>query len=127
MNALTARENLQGIDLLAEIARLMDEAGQSRSHYVRIADRASRLYAPVVHSLAALAFVGWMIAGAGWHQSLTIAIAVLIITCPCAMGLAVPAAPVVASGALLRRGLLVKDGSALERLAECDIALFDKT
>jgi Cu2+-exporting ATPase len=112
---------------IAEIARLMDEAGQSRSHYVRIADRASRLYAPVVHTLALVAFAGWMLAGAGWHQSLTIAIAVLIITCPCAMGLAVPAAQVVASGALLRRGLLVKDGSALERLAECDIALFDKT
>lgn len=112
---------------LAEIARLMDEAGQSRSTYVRIADRASRLYAPVVHSLALLAFAGWMIAGAGWHMSLTIAIAVLIITCPCAMGLAVPAAQVVASGTLLRRGLLVKDGSALERLAECDVALFDKT
>lgn len=112
---------------LAEIARLMDEAGQSRSTYVRIADRASRLYAPVVHTLAALAFIGWMIAGAGWHQSLVIAIAVLIITCPCAMGLAVPSAQVVASGALLKRGLLVKDGSALERLAECDIALLDKT
>jgi len=112
---------------LAEIARLMDEAGQSRSHYVRIADRASRAYAPVVHSLAALAFVGWMIAGAGWHQSLVIAIAVLIITCPCAMGLAVPTAQVVASGALLKRGLLVKDGSALERLAEVDTALLDKT
>ena len=113
--------------VIAEIARLMDEAGQSRSHYVRIADRASRLYAPVVHTLALVAFAGWMIAGAGWHTSLTIAIAVLIITCPCAMGLAVPAAQVVASGALLRRGLLVKDGSALERLAECDVALFDKT
>lgn len=112
---------------LAEIARLMDEAGQSRSHYVRIADRASRAYAPAVHTLAALAFVGWMIAGAGWHQSLVIAIAVLIITCPCAMGLAVPTAQVVASGALLKRGLLVKDGSALERLAETDVALFDKT
>ncbi|NBC88279.1 MAG: cadmium-translocating P-type ATPase [Alphaproteobacteria bacterium] len=112
---------------IAEIARLMDEAGQSRSHYVRIADRASRAYAPVVHTLAVLAFAGWMIAGAGWYQSAVIAIAVLIITCPCAMGLAVPAAQVVASGALLKRGLLVKDGSALERLAECDIALFDKT
>ena len=112
---------------LAEIARLMDEAGQSRSTYVRIADRASRLYAPLVHSLSALAFAGWMIAGAGWHQSLVIAIAVLIITCPCAMGLAVPTAQVVASGALLKRGLLVKDGSALERLAEVDVALFDKT
>ena len=112
---------------LAEIARAMDEAGQSRSSYVRIADRASRLYAPVVHALALAAFVGWMIAGAGWHTSLTIAIAVLIITCPCAMGLAVPAAQVVASGALMRRGLLVKDGSALERLAECDLAVLDKT
>jgi len=112
---------------IAEIARLMDEAGQSRSRYVRIADRASRLYAPAVHSLAALAFVGWMIAGAGWHQSLVIAIAVLIITCPCAMGLAVPAAQVVASNTLIKHGLLVKDGSALERLAEVDVAIFDKT
>lgn len=113
--------------VIADIARLMDEAGQSRSAYVRIADRASRAYAPAVHTLAALAFIGWMLVGAGWHQSLVIAISVLIITCPCAMGLAVPTAQVVASGALLRRGLLVKDGSALERLAEVDVALFDKT
>ena len=112
---------------IAGIARMMEEAGQSRSRYVRVADSASRLYAPAVHTLALLAFAGWMIAGAGWHQSLVIAIAVLIITCPCALGLAVPAAQVVASGALARRGLLVKDGSALERLAEIDTALFDKT
>ncbi|MDL2351400.1 MAG: heavy metal translocating P-type ATPase [Pseudomonadota bacterium] len=116
-----------GDTAIAHIAQLMDEAGQSRSRYVRIADRVSRLYAPVVHTLAALAFTGWMIAGAGWHQSLVIAIAVLIITCPCAMGLAVPAAQVVAAGALGRRGLLVKDGGALERLSEVDVALFDKT
>jgi Cu2+-exporting ATPase len=112
---------------IAEIARLMESAGQAKSGYVRLADRASRLYAPVVHLLAALTFAGWMIAGAGWHQSLLIAIAVLIITCPCALGLAVPVAQVVVCGAMMRAGLLVKDGSALERLAEADRALFDKT
>ena len=112
---------------VSDIARLMDQAGQRRSFYVRIADRAARFYAPAVHSLALLAFIFWMFAGAGWHQSLLIAVAVLIITCPCALGLAVPAAQVVASGALLRKGVMVKDGSALERLAEADYALFDKT
>lgn len=112
---------------VSDIARLMDEAGQRRSYYVRVADRAARYYAPAVHSLALLAFAFWMIVGAGWHQSLLIAVAVLIITCPCALGLAVPAAQIVASGALLRKGVMVKDGSALERLAEVDYALFDKT
>lgn len=112
---------------LAEIARLMEASGQVRSAYVRIADRASRLYAPAVHSLAALTFAGWMIAGAGWHQSLVYAIAVLIITCPCALGLAVPVAQVVACGALMKRGVMVKDGSALERMATIDRALLDKT
>lgn len=112
---------------VADIARLMDQAGQRRSFYVRIADRAARYYAPAVHSLALLAFIFWMAVGAGWHQSLLISVAVLIITCPCALGLAVPAAQVVASGALLRKGVMVKDGSALERLAEVDYALFDKT
>lgn len=112
---------------IADIARMMEEAGQSKSRYVRIADRAARLYAPAVHTLAALSFAGWMIAGAGWHESLLIAVAVLIITCPCALGLAVPAAQIVAAGALMKKGVLVKDGSALERLAEVNLALFDKT
>jgi Cu2+-exporting ATPase len=112
---------------LAEIGRLMGAAGQARSRYVRIADRASRLYAPAVHTLAALSFVGWMAYGAGIHESLKIAIAVLIITCPCALGLAVPVAQVVACGALMRRGVMVKDGAALERMATVDRALFDKT
>lgn len=112
---------------LAEIARLMEAAGQSRSSYVRIADRASRYYAPAVHLLGALTFAGWMLAGAGIYQSLVIAIAVLIITCPCALGLAVPVAQVVSAGALMKQGILVKDGSALERLSTVNRALLDKT
>jgi P-type Cu2+ transporter len=112
---------------IADIARLMEQAAQGKSLYVRVADRAARYYAPAVHTLAALSFVGWMAAGAGWHESLLIAVAVLIITCPCALGLAVPAAQIVVAGALMRAGILVKDGSALERLAEVDCALFDKT
>ncbi|GAA0280789.1 cation-translocating P-type ATPase [Alteraurantiacibacter aestuarii] len=112
---------------LAEIARLMEASTQNRSRYVRIADRAARLYAPAVHSLAALAVIGWLIAGASLYQALVIGVAVLIITCPCALGLAVPVAQVVASGSLLRAGIMVKDGSALERMASVNRALFDKT
>ncbi len=112
---------------LAEVARLMEAAGQSRSVYVRIADRASRIYAPAVHTLALVSFIGWMLAGAGAYHSAVIAIAVLIVTCPCAIGLAVPVAQVVACGALMRAGIMVKDGSALERLAKIDRALIDKT
>lgn len=112
---------------LAGIARLMEAAGQARSRYVRIADRASRLYAPAVHTLTIAAFIGWMLAGAGVYHSAVIAIAVLIVTCPCAIGLAVPVAQVVTCGALMRQGIMVKDGSALERLAAIDRMLIDKT
>lgn len=112
---------------VAEIARLMEAATQNRSRYVRIADRASRLYAPAVHTLAAAATIGWLIAGAGLYKALVVGVTVLIITCPCALGLAVPVAQVVVSGALMRAGIMVKDGSALERLAKADRALLDKT
>ncbi|MGD1934330.1 MAG: heavy metal translocating P-type ATPase [Candidatus Phaeomarinobacter sp.] len=114
--------------LLSEIVRLMEAAEQGRDTFVRIADRAARVYAPAVHILATATFIGWMLLGGlAWDGSLKTAIAVLIITCPCALGLAVPVVHVVASGRLLSRGVLLKSSDALERLAEVDTLVFDKT
>jgi len=117
----------EGDTLLAELTRLMESAEQARGLYVRLADRASKLYAPAVHLLALTAFLGWMIAGGGWETSLTVAIAVLIITCPCALALAVPAVQVAAADRLFARGVLVKAPDGLERLSEIDTIVFDKT
>ena len=113
--------------LLAEISRLLENALQARSRYLRLAERAARMYAPVVHATALLTMLGWLIAGAGWHDSIVTAIAVLIITCPCALGLAIPAVQTVASGALFGSGVLLNSGDAIERLAEIDRVIFDKT
>jgi P-type Cu2+ transporter len=113
--------------LLSEISRLLDNALQARSHYMRLADRASRLYAPVVHATALLTVIGWVLMGANWHDAIVIGIAVLIITCPCALGLAIPTVQTVASGAMFSSGVLLNAGDAIERLAEADRVIFDKT
>jgi len=114
--------------LLAEIVRLVESAEQGRAHYVVLADKVARLYAPAVHGLAALTFFGWLVfSQIGWEVALLNAIAVLIITCPCALGLAVPVVQVIASGRLMRDGILLKSATALERFARADMVVFDKT
>jgi Cu2+-exporting ATPase len=113
--------------LLDEVTRLLDNAVQARSRYVRLAERAARLYAPLVHTTALATLLGWVAFGASWHDAIVTAIAVLIITCPCALGLAIPAVQVVAAGALFRSGVLLNAGDAIERLADVDTVLFDKT
>jgi Cu2+-exporting ATPase len=113
--------------LLAEITRLLDNALQARSRYVRLADRASRLYGPVVHATALLTMLGWLLMGATWHDAIVTGIAVLIITCPCALGLAIPTVQTVAAGAMFRAGVLLNSGDSIERLAEVDRIIFDKT
>ncbi|OAN54186.1 heavy metal translocating P-type ATPase metal-binding domain-containing protein [Magnetospirillum moscoviense] len=114
--------------LLAEIVRMMEVAEQGRARYVALADRVARWYAPVVHVAALVTFLGWVLLGSiPWQVALLHAVAVLIITCPCALALAVPVVQVIASGRLLRQGILLKSATALERFAEIDRVVFDKT
>lgn len=112
---------------LHRLAALVAIAESGRSRYTSLADRAAKLYAPGVHILAALSFLGWLIWSGDMRVAANIAAAVLIITCPCALGLAVPAVTTAASGRLFSKGLLIKNTTALERLAEVDTVVFDKT
>ncbi len=126
--ALTVRVTATaGATLLDEVEGLMRRALEARSRALVLADNATRLYVPLVHAAALLTLVGWLVGGAGWHLALLNAVAVLIVTCPCALGLAIPAVQVVASGALFREGVLLNDGTALERFARIDTVVFDKT
>ena len=126
--ALTLQVTAAGSGTLVdEIERLLQKATEAKSRTVRLADRAARLYAPVVHATAALTAIGWLIAGASLHDSIVTAIAVLIITCPCALALAIPVVQVVAAGQLFRSSVILNSGDAIERLAEVDTVIFDKT
>ncbi|MCP9482852.1 heavy metal translocating P-type ATPase [Shimia sp. CNT1-13L.2] len=112
---------------LHRMADLVAIAESGRSRYTSLADSAAKLYAPGVHILSALAFVGWFLYTFDMRTALNIAAAVLIITCPCALGLAVPAVTTAASGRLFKQGMLIKHSTALERLAQVDTVVFDKT
>lgn len=118
---------------LAQMQRMLAQAQSSRAPMQRLADRVSAIFVPTILMLAALSFTAWAIAlnTGGRHEGLAqpfaIAIAVLIIACPCAMGLAVPAAITVAIGRAARLGLLIKGGEAIERIAVIDTLALDKT
>lgn len=125
---LTLRVTHAGADSsLHRMADLVAVAEAARHRYTALADRAARIYAPAVHILSFGAFAVWLGLTGDARFAINIAAAVLIITCPCALGLAVPAVVTAASGRLFRRGLLIKHGTALERLAEADVVVFDKT
>ena len=125
---LTIRASAVGRDTsLHRMADLVAIAESGRSRYTSLADKAAKLYAPGVHILSAFAFLGWYLYTFDLRTALNIAAAVLIITCPCALGLAVPAVTTAASGKLFRKGLLIKDATALERMAQVDTVIFDKT
>ncbi|MFY0647954.1 heavy metal translocating P-type ATPase [Sulfitobacter geojensis] len=125
---LVLRATAVGADTsLRRMVTMIDAAESARNRYTALADRAAQVYAPVVHLLSFAAFAGWFFATGDARFSLNIAIATLIITCPCALGLAVPAVSTAAAGKLFRAGLLVKNGTALERIAETDVVVFDKT
>jgi len=113
--------------LLQEIERLLLRATEAKSRTVRLADRAARLYAPVVHLTAAATALGWLLAGASFHDAVVTAVAVLIITCPCAIALAIPTVQMVGAGRLFRASIILNSGDVIERLASVDTVVFDKT
>ncbi len=125
---LTVRVTAAGRDSsLHRMADLVAIAETARNRYTSLADKAAAVYAPVVHLLALAAFLFWFWYSGDWRMAMNIAVATLIITCPCALGLAVPAVTTAASGRLFKQGMLLKSATAMERLAEVDHVVFDKT
>ncbi len=113
--------------VLARVAALVSAAQASRAPIQKLVDRISAVFVPVVIGIALLAFGGWLLAGAGVEAALMHAVAVLVIACPCALGLATPAAIMAGTGAAARAGILVRDAEAIERAAGITRVAFDKT
>ncbi|MBB4512861.1 heavy metal translocating P-type ATPase [Paraburkholderia fungorum] len=112
---------------LARIIRLVESAQAEKAPIQRLVDRVSEIFVPAILAIAALTLVGWLIAGAGGETAILNAVAVLVIACPCALGLATPAAIMAGTGVAARRGVLIKDAEALETAHRVNIVAFDKT
>jgi Cu+-exporting ATPase len=113
--------------VLARMVRLVEDAQATKPAIQRLADRVSAVFVPVVVAIALVTFLGWWLAGAAASVALINAVAVLVIACPCAMGLATPTAIMVGTGVAARRGILIKDADALERAHAVTVVAFDKT
>ncbi|MFM0044605.1 heavy metal translocating P-type ATPase [Paraburkholderia sediminicola] len=112
---------------LARIIRLVESAQAEKAPIQRLVDRVSEIFVPAILAIAALTLVGWLIAGAGGETAILNAVAVLVIACPCALGLATPAAIMAGTGVAARHGVLIKDAEALETAHRVNIVAFDKT
>ncbi|MBO5323105.1 MAG: cadmium-translocating P-type ATPase [Oscillospiraceae bacterium] len=112
---------------LQQVIRMVEEAGGSKAPIARLADKIAGIFVPVVMSIAAVTFAGWLIAGHSLEYALTAAISVLVISCPCALGLATPVAIMVGTGRGAKLGVLFKNGAALEHLHDVDTVVLDKT
>ncbi|MDP2305014.1 MAG: heavy metal translocating P-type ATPase [Pseudomonadota bacterium] len=112
---------------LARIVGLVEGAQAEKAPIQHLVDRVSAVFVPVVIALSVVTFLGWWVAGSGGEQAIINAVSVLVIACPCALGLATPTALMVGTGAAARAGILIKDAVALERAHEVDVVVFDKT
>jgi P-type Cu+ transporter len=113
--------------VLAQIIRLVEDAQAAKAPIQRMVDQVSAVFVPVVLVIAAITLGGWLLAGAGIEDALIHAVAVLVIACPCALGLATPAAIMAGTGVAARHGILIKDAQALELAHRVDTVAFDKT
>jgi Cu+-exporting ATPase len=118
---------LGGESVLARIIRLVEDAQADKAPVQKLVDRISRVFVPVVVALAALTCIGWWLAGAPLQMAVIHAVAVLVIACPCALGLATPAAILAGTGAAARHGILIKNSEVLENARRIDCVAFDKT
>ncbi|WP_080485805.1 heavy metal translocating P-type ATPase [Burkholderia ubonensis] len=112
---------------LARIIRLVESAQAEKAPIQRLVDRVSAVFVPAILGIAALTLIGWLIAGAGAETAILNAVAVLVIACPCALGLATPAAIMAGTGVAARHGVLIKDAQALELAQRATVIAFDKT
>ncbi|MBA1245782.1 MULTISPECIES: heavy metal translocating P-type ATPase [Pseudomonas] len=118
---------LGGESVLARIIRLVEDAQAAKAPIQRLVDKVSEIFVPVVLGIALLTLVGWLLAGSGWETALINAVAVLVIACPCALGLATPTAIMAGTGVAARHGILIKDAQTLEVAHAVQAVAFDKT